>query len=63
MKTELMIFAIIAIAASAFLNADSAENTQQHLADTKLRIEKAADVYAKSQQVKKVATINKPNEG
>lgn len=63
MKTELIIIGIIAVVASSFLNADNAKHTQPHLAETKLRIEKAADVYAKSQQVKKVAAIKKPSEG
>ena len=63
MKTELIVFGIIAVVASSFLNADSTRHTQPKLAETKLRIEKAADVYAQSQQVKKVATIKKPSEG
>jgi len=66
MKTELIIFAIIAMVASSFLNADSVKQTEQNLADTKLRIEKISAVYAKSQQVQTVATrkaVEKPNEG
>jgi len=66
MKTELMILAIVAMVASAFLNADSTKYTQKHLADTKLRIENAGAVYAKSQTVEKVAANKanqKPNKG
>lgn len=63
MKTELIIIGIIAVVASSFLNAESAKHTQPDLTETKLRIEKAADVYAKSQQIKKVATLKNPNEG
>lgn len=66
MKTELIIIGIIAVVASSFLNADSAKHTQPHLTETKLRIQHASEVYAKSQVVEKVATNKtnqKPNEG
>lgn len=66
MKTELMIFAIIAMVASSFLNAETSTQTSDNLAVTKQRIEHAGQIYAKSQLVKTVATnksVTKPNEG
>lgn len=66
MKAELIIIGIIAVVASSLLNADRAKQTQPHLAETKLRIQQASEVYAKSQVVEKVATNKtnqKPNEG
>lgn len=64
MKTELMIFAVLAMVVSSFLNAETP--TTNNVVDTKLRIENAAEAYAKSQQIKTVSTTKdaaKPNEG
>lgn len=66
MKTELMIFAVLAMVVSSFLNAESAAGTNDQLASTKLRIENASEAYAKAQEGKAIAisTIpSKPNEG
>ncbi len=64
MKTELMILAVLAMVISSFLNAETP--TTYNVVDTKLRIENAAEAYAKSQQIKTVSTTKdaaKPNEG
>lgn len=66
MKTELMIFAILAMVVSSFLNAENAARVSDQLSATKLRIENAGEVYAKTQQVETIATnkaLVKPNEG
>lgn len=66
MKTELMIFAILAMVVSSYLNAENATRVSDQLTATKLRIENAGKVYAKSQQVETIATnetLVKPNEG
>ena len=64
MKTELMIFAVLAMVVSSFLNAEI--DTTSDVAATKLRIENAGEIYVKSQQIETVSTVNdvvKPNEG
>lgn len=66
MKTELMIFAVLAMVASSFLNAENATRVSSQVETTKLRIEKSAQAYAKSQEQKTLATnkaIENPNEG
>lgn len=64
MKTELMIFAVLAMVVSSFLNSET--QTRDDVAVTKLRIENAGEAYVKSQQIKTVSTTEnntKPNEG
>ncbi len=66
MKTELLIFTILAVVVSVFLNADTTAESKDALAAAKIRIEKAGKSYVQTQQIKTIATTkanNKPNEG
>jgi len=66
MKKEIIIFVLLAMAASSFLNADNSTHANDQLASTKLRIENAGQAYEKAQQIKTIATnkaVVKPSEG
>ncbi len=68
MKKELMLYVILAMVASSFLNAQITAKVDHQIASTKSRIEVAGKAYAKAseQKIQKVATQNnleKPNEG
>lgn len=66
MKKELIIFAIIAVVASSYLNANIVGKAATEVAIAKLRIEKATTALAQSKPLETIA-INKkaakPNEG
>ncbi len=66
MKTELLIFAVLAMVVSSFLNENVQAQSNDHLAVTKLRIVNAGEIHAKSLQIKTVLSNEnhtKPNEG
>ena len=66
MKTELLIFAIMAMVVSSLLNANVQAQSNDHLALAKHRIENATHTHAKSLHVKTVSkdkNLTKPNEG
>ena len=52
MKMELMIYAIFAMVASTFLNAQTPSLAKEHLTSAKVRIEQAGQAYAASQNIK-----------
>ncbi len=48
MKTELAIFAVLAMVVSSLLNSDSSTQADKNLENAKHRIENAGQIYAKS---------------
>lgn len=51
MKSELVIFAILAMVVSSFLNAENSTRINDQLASTKLRIENFSQDYAKAKNI------------